>query len=52
MTYREIAERSHVSHGTIWRHANGEGKEPLFSTYRAIERLAEKVGTLPRDGRK
>ena len=51
MTYREIAERSHVSHGTVWRAANGMAKEPLYSTYTKIERLAEKLGALPKHGR-
>ncbi len=51
LSYREIGERTQVSQTTIWRAANCMVKEPLHSTFVRVERLAEKVGTLPKDGR-
>jgi transcriptional regulator with XRE-family HTH domain len=35
----EIARQCHVSRGTVWRLAQGIGKEPTWSTGRSIEQL-------------
>jgi len=35
----EIARQCHVSRGTVWRLAEGIGKQPSYATGREIERL-------------
>jgi transcriptional regulator with XRE-family HTH domain len=38
----EIARRAGLSRMTVWRLAEGEGREPLYRTVRAIEAVQQK----------
>lgn len=48
LTRAEIAAECHLSRGTVWRLAEGIGREPLCSTGHKIGRLYQKaIGERP-----